>query len=227
MQKLFFVVGGLAVLLIAGFFALARSDSDHALVASPALIATGGGVGTQVGLRFEDFVVPDHVLYQQVQPAEVSFENAPELKEYEDELWAVVSRGPNFAGHFVLAELSCGEHCLRGVVIRIDTGEIIAHDLIANYGFQFRNTSSLLVVNQHARVGKLADLSLLQKESFSTNYYLIENNSLQLVIVQDVDGTIEGGCPELPVTAVHLVTEETRVFDSRCRVPNSWNILVD
>ncbi len=79
--------------------------------------------------------------------AEPDFNSKPEAATFRGAIRTAMSRGVNFAGHYVVAEWGCGTSCQDHAIIDAQSGEIIHYGLPSEYGAMARSTSSLLVLN--------------------------------------------------------------------------------
>ena len=57
-----------------------------------------------------------------------------------------INQGINFAGYAILAQWGCGSSCQSGVIINVQTGDILPLPT-ASFGYLFKKDSMLLIVN--------------------------------------------------------------------------------
>ncbi|MFZ2555905.1 MAG: hypothetical protein WAZ27_01630 [Minisyncoccia bacterium] len=94
--------------------------------------------------------------------APVNFEGTfPEAKEFEAVIAGAVSRGPNFAGHFTIAEWSCGTNCQDHSIVDVITGNIVAYGIPSEAGLSFDTGSALIMTNPPTNFPGVQDLEKL------------------------------------------------------------------
>jgi hypothetical protein len=93
---------------------------------------------------FDDF----HVTVEQVARPRLDFSSNPIARRYRTVLREAIRAGPNFAGHFALAEWGCGSPCGVFAIVDLKSGAVF-HDpeLINSRGLDFKIDSRLLIVN--------------------------------------------------------------------------------
>lgn len=81
--------------------------------------------------------------------APVNFEstNFPQAKQFQSAITEAVAAGPNFAGHFVIAEIGCGANCQDHAIVDVVTGNIVAYGIPSEAGLSFVKESSLIMTN--------------------------------------------------------------------------------
>lgn len=94
--------------------------------------------------------------------AAVNFEGAfPEAKEFSSAITAAMQKGPNFAGHFVIAEWACGANCQDHAIVDVVTGNIVAFGIPSEVGLSFNVGSALIMTNPPVNFPKQEELSAL------------------------------------------------------------------
>jgi hypothetical protein len=118
---------------------------------------------------------------------------------YESEKWPMavqskqvideaVAKGPNFAGHFVMADWDCGENCKRHAIVDAITGNIMAYGIPSETGLRYTAESSIFVTNPVGNVPSLADVASMDFELkrlwFNTprEYYVLEEEGTKVAI---------------------------------------------
>jgi hypothetical protein len=87
-------------------------------------------------------------------PAPLALLGNKEARSYRTVLRTAAETGPNFAGHYTIADVGCGSSCSHGAVIDEATGrvnfppamEIVSGVRADDYRLQYRVNSSLLIV---------------------------------------------------------------------------------
>jgi hypothetical protein len=101
--------------------------------------------------RFEDFSVPTPLPFHQG-PTGV----ANHVADFEKEILEVAKKGPDFAGHFVIEQFTCGSVCTNFVIVNVTTSEVFHNDFNVANSFcgnkpgaqlMYRPDSKLLIVN--------------------------------------------------------------------------------
>jgi len=103
--------------------------------------------------RFEDFSVPTPLPSRQG-PTYV----ANHVPDFQKEIFDVARQGPDFAGHFVVEQFTCGSGCTSFVIVNLRTSEVFRNDFNVAYSFcadgyepgaelVYRPDSRLLIVN--------------------------------------------------------------------------------
>ena len=113
---------------------------------------------------------------------EVNFksENFPKAKNFKTAISDAVTKGPNFAGHYTVAEWGCGTTCQDHVVVDVQTGEIVATGIPSEVGLSYSIGSPLLIANPAKNIPKASELEesslneLLSWTRLSRDYYAIE-----------------------------------------------------
>lgn len=91
------------------------------------------------------------------------------------------NQGPNFAGHYTIVSLGCGDDCQALWIFNSKTGDLISH-IMSHYGSQYSLSSKLLVVNVPSAEAKgyyNISRSSPYWENLQTEYYVIEENRLR------------------------------------------------
>lgn len=93
--------------------------------------------------------------------ASVNFDspNFPKAKQFETIISDAVAAGPNFAGHFVIAEIGCGTNCQNHAIVDVVTGNIIAFGVPSEAGLRFSKESAVIVTNPAGTVPAFANIA--------------------------------------------------------------------
>lgn len=111
------------------------------------MIGTKRAVSSQMPVPEFD-TLPDEYYTRGVSSAPINFNGSfPEAKSFETKIIEATENGPNFAGHFTVAEWGCGSNCQSHAVLDNETGEIIAYGIPSQYGLKFNIESKILVAN--------------------------------------------------------------------------------
>lgn len=80
--------------------------------------------------------------------AAVDLRSDPTAREFRTRIGAALEKGPNFAGHFVIATWGCGTMCLAGAVVDSRTGRVFPGDTAIDFScrHEFQRTSRLLII---------------------------------------------------------------------------------
>lgn len=92
--------------------------------------------------------------------ANINFDspNFPQAAQFKSAIEAAVSSGPNFAGHFVIAEWGCGSNCQDHAIVDVITGNIVAFGIPSESGLSFSRESALIMTNPHGNSPQFADV---------------------------------------------------------------------
>lgn len=130
--------------------------------------------------RFEDYTVPR----ERIRPVAVELASAPDARKYRTVIRDAASRGPNFAGHFTVAQWGCGSPCKTFAIISARTGHVWMPAMWVGLGVSVRPDSRLLVVDgpefwsdawASGPPGAPADMPLF------AYYFVWRNEQLQLI----------------------------------------------
>lgn len=119
--------------------------------------------------------------------APVNFEGVfPEAKGFASAITSAVSKGPNFAGHFTIAEWSCGTNCQDHAVVDVVTGNIVAFGIPSEGGLSFNAGSALIMTNPPTNFPGLEDLGALSFDERS-NWF---NMPREYYSLSESDGSV-------------------------------------
>ena len=107
----------------------------------------------------------------------------PMNKDLITTLQSQYNKGANFAGHYTVVSIGCGEDCETLWIFNPKTGDIISH-VISHYGSQYSLLSKLLVVNTPSAEAKgYYNISRFSPywQNLQTEYYVIDGNSLRQI----------------------------------------------
>lgn len=93
--------------------------------------------------------------------AAVNFEasNFPQAGQFKTVITDAVAEGPNFNGHFVIAEISCGSNCQNHAIVDAITGNIVAFGIPSEAGIRYSKESAIIVTNPSGNTPMLADIT--------------------------------------------------------------------
>ncbi|MBP9750213.1 MAG: hypothetical protein KBD21_05810, partial [Candidatus Pacebacteria bacterium] len=128
------------------------------------------------------------VPYRGVSASKVDLALFPEGHKDVGALVQAVRDGVDFAGRYAVAEVACGTNCLRYSLIDVETGLVIAHDIVTEYGADFMPESSLFVTNPIGRLPQLSEnpyetesmaltLARLSREYYRLTYETLSDTS--------------------------------------------------
>jgi len=123
-----------------------------------------------------------------IAPINFESENYPLAIQQKDVIEQAVAGGPNFAGHFVMADWSCGENCMRHAIIDVVTGNILAHGIPSETGLRFSKESAIFVTNPVGNVPSFAEVAGMDFDAkrlwFNTprEYYVLEEEGTKVTI---------------------------------------------
>lgn len=102
--------------------------------------------------------------------AEVKFDNSlfPKAQQFQSVITQAVSEGPNFAGHFVIAEIGCGSNCQDHAIVDVVTGNIVAFGIPSEASIQFNKESNLIMTNP---AKNSPPFKLLAEQKFNEKIY--------------------------------------------------------
>ncbi len=90
----------------------------------------------------------------------------PDAKNFSTAITKAVQGGPNFAGHFTIAEWGCGTACEDHAIVDVVTGNIVAFGIPSEMGLRYSIGSNLIMTNppnDFPDAAKLASLSFDEK----------------------------------------------------------------
>jgi len=113
--------------------------------------------------------------------AEVRFDspNFPQAKQFQSVISEAVAGGPNFAGHFVIAEIGCGTNCQNHAVVDTVTGNIIAFGIPSEAGLRYSKESAIIVTNPVGNTPAFKEIAALSFDEKRTwfniprEYYVV------------------------------------------------------
>ena len=79
-------------------------------------------------------------------PAKPDLASNPLGYTYRTRISDAAEKGPNFSGHFTIAQWGCGTECQSSAIIDTKTGKIY-NGLTSEHGIEYRLDSTLVVVN--------------------------------------------------------------------------------
>lgn len=124
--------------------------------------------------QFDDFPV------QQVfhgTPAPVNLRSNPQAPAYRTRLKKAASGGPDFAGHYTVAEWGCGSNCQAHSFIDAKNGAVI-DGVTTDRGADYRLNSNLFIADPEGDGLAYEDNPV---DSIPVSYYVMRNGKLSLV----------------------------------------------
>jgi hypothetical protein len=120
--------------------------------------------------------------------ANVNFEspNFPQAKQFASVISEAVAGGPNFAGHFAIAEIGCGTNCQNHAIVDVITGNIIAFGIPSEAGLRFAKESAIIVTNPAGNVPALKDIASLSFDEKRTWF----NTPREYYVVSEKDNKV-------------------------------------
>lgn len=157
------------------FWALSQGAKVLLLVSSIVVLAEGAylySLQTRVAASTCQYVIAE---WEKAKPedasakemyvgpiATVNFDGAfPEAKRVSNAITSAVSKGPNFAGHFTIAEWACGTNCQDHAIVDVATGNVVVLGIPSEGGLRFNAGSSLIMTNPPNNFPTLQDLEKL------------------------------------------------------------------
>lgn len=121
-----------------------------------------------------------------IAPINFDSPNFPEVKNFTNAISDAVKGGPNFAGHFVIAEWGCGTNCQDHAIVDVITGNIVAYGIPSERGLSFNVGSSLIMTNPSAEI---PSSDALTKLSFDEQLYWY-NTPREYYALSEHEGTV-------------------------------------
>ena len=112
------------------------------------------------------------------QAEEIDFSSNEDAKNFQAKITEAFEAGPNFAGHYTLADWGCGTSCASAAVVNNETGVIIAYGIEATAGYDFSTSSRLLIVNPKTNLPN--DPNLIY-QGLKTYYFELKDDKLKFV----------------------------------------------
>lgn len=225
MRKILILLIGIVFLLTIAIIARERESATVVEEIIPSKLNASRDVETNVVATFEDFKITRFDTYDG-EPGDVDFELHPELLQHEDTITTQALEGPNFAGKYTVVSWECGQGCFESIILHTGSGDVVATGLLSTFGLEYQPDSTLLIVNPHVYAEFIDSVPIHLRGTFSTDYYLFENEELNMIFKQNTNGTLSKGCPELPARARNVITDELRTFTSQCSIPTGWEFVV-
>ncbi len=122
--------------------------------------------------RFEDF--PINETFKE-KPAAVDISSNSGAREFRGALRYTAEDGPNFAGHYAVAEWGCGSTCQDGMIINIATGKVYDPFKEATArGVNYKLKSNLFITDPYSDDTPLIEEIL----RIPVKYYIWKDNKL-------------------------------------------------
>ena len=123
---------------------------------------------------FKDFEVTETF---EGTPALPDFGSSPEAKDFKTAIGRATVAGPNFAGHYTVAEWGCGTSCQMHAVIDAKTGAIVGYGFGSALGAEYYLNSRLLILNPP----RFIESKETTPPGVSIEYYELRNGELLLI----------------------------------------------
>ncbi len=155
-----------------------HADTVHELLKAGAQLAASDWKKDRPP-QFSDF--PVQRVYHG-KPAPIDFNSNPQARAYRTRLKQANSGGPDFAGHYTVAQWGCGSNCQAFTFIDVRDGAVI-DGVTADRGADYRLHSELFIENP----ADSADENAYEDDpvdSIPVDYYVMRDGKLSLVYSQ-------------------------------------------
>lgn len=124
--------------------------------------------------QFSDFSVT--AIYTGT-PAAVDLTSNADAPNFKNNLQLAAKTGPNFAGHYTVAEWGCGSNCQNHMLIDAKNGKVygLSEDAVSECGVEYRLNSSLYIADQEDCTKGSVTATL------PTRYYIWKDSKLILI----------------------------------------------
>lgn len=121
-------------------------------------------------------------------PAPVKLNSAPDARMFRTVLRRQAAEGPNFAGHYRLAEWGCGSGCLSIAVVDSSTGNVVFPDNVSPIAFMhYYKDESMdrygIVYNVKSRLLIVCGMSC-EHDQDGDYYFVFENGRFREIAAQ-------------------------------------------
>jgi len=171
-----------------------HTDTVHALLEAGARLAPTDWNKDRPP-QFEDF--PVHHIYRG-KPAPIDFNSNPQARTFRTRLKEAAAGGPDFAGHYRVAEWGCGSNCQDFTFIDSKTGAVL-DGVDADRGADYQLDSELFIENPANGPDALA-YEDDPVDSIPVIYYVMRDGKLRPIYSQAcrvVGNRQQCGCEEL------------------------------
>lgn len=135
--------------------------------------------------KFEDFSITE--IYKG-KTAELDIDKNSEAQEFRGALRYATQSGPNFAGHYMVAEWGCGSTCQDGMIIDIATGKVYdPFTKATSRGTYYKLNSNLFVADPYSDDTPLVEEIL----RIPVKYYIWKDNKLSQIYQEECSSTSE------------------------------------
>ena len=126
--------------------------------------------------EFKDF--PVQAIHQGA-PAAVDLTSHPQARMYRTQLRRQALKGPDFAGHYTVAEWGCGSNCQSHMIVDAKTGRVYS-GLGSERGISIRLDSNLLIADPPMGPSGFAYPDN-PTDSLPVRYYVWEDHNFRLI----------------------------------------------
>lgn len=124
----------------------------------------------------------------------------PKAKEYKEVIDTAVADGVDFAGHYAIAQWSCGNQCQEQAVVDVITGKLVAMGLPSEAGVGTHEQFAVLITNPSENLPKADEL---KKATFDTLTMLMNIPREYYVLAEGESSVyLKKLCTENPYTNV-------------------------
>ena len=113
-----------------------------------------------------------------VQYAPLDLKSHPRGLQFKTVISNAYKKGPNFAGHYVVAEWGCGTGCQNHVIADTKTGKIIDAEIMSANGVEYKIDSRLFIANPQREMIDGYDGNI--PAYTETEYYVVSDDGLRL-----------------------------------------------
>lgn len=125
--------------------------------------------------KFEDYPINNNLQGKQ---APLNLKSHPRGLQFKTVISNAYKEGPNFAGHYTVAEWGCGTSCQNHAIVDNRSGNIIDAEIGSSYGVEYKLDSQLFVVNpRKVLIDNFGDDI---PEYFKTGYYELSEDGLKM-----------------------------------------------
>jgi hypothetical protein len=124
-------------------------------------------------------------------------DDLPQAMNFKSNIDEAVSKGPNFAGKYVVAQWGCGSNCQGHAVVNVESGKIIAFGPQTEAGVSVAPESRIMITNPEENFPSItemqkADLATLTSlANIAREYYVLVGDS-------DTNAGLQRICTENP-----------------------------
>jgi hypothetical protein len=129
--------------------------------------------------------------------------NLPQAGDFRAAIDEAVSKGPNFAGKYAVAQWSCGSNCQGHAVVNVESGKIITFGPQTDAGVGISPESRVLITNPRENFPSISEM---QKADLATLTTLANIAREYYVLVGDSDSNagLQRICAENPFEGIAI-----------------------